>query len=117
MSTPPDADDVAPNPARTWTPPDALASPEAPETAEPPVAGSAAKTERTAVAALVTGLVGLVPVAIALAVAALVRLRRGTRKGEALAITGWPRPSRGRWPERSRRSASTDHRSSGTRPA
>lgn len=88
MTTPPNADDVAPN--RPWAPPDAVpaAPPEAPRpsahaTPEPP-----RRRDRTAVIALVTGLLGLVPVAVGFAIAALVRLRRGTAKGRALAFGG-----------------------------
>ncbi|MBE1535011.1 DUF4190 domain-containing protein [Actinomadura algeriensis] len=95
MTTPPDADEADPNPAREWAPPDVL--PAAPSgvpgaTAQaapaPPPSGDPRRTDRTAVVALVTGLVGLVPVAIAFAVAALVRLRRGTAKGRGLAFGG-----------------------------
>ncbi|MFD0899806.1 septum formation family protein [Actinomadura sediminis] len=90
MTTPPNADDVDRN--RPWAPPDALAPPPSPEApapaaSEPAESTPARRTDRTAVVALVTGLIGLVPLAVPFAVAALVRLRRGTRKGAALAVT------------------------------
>ncbi|RSN71184.1 hypothetical protein [Actinomadura sp. WAC 06369] len=95
MTTPPDAGEADPAPAGSWTPPDALppASTEATEAAGAAAAATptpaenraARETDRTAVVALITGLIGLVPLAVPFAVAALVRLRRGTRKGRALA--------------------------------
>jgi hypothetical protein len=46
------------------------------------------RVEPLAVAALVTGLLGLGPVALVLGVVALVRLRRSDRRGRALAVAG-----------------------------
>ncbi|QFG25691.1 DUF4190 domain-containing protein [Actinomadura sp. WMMB 499] len=91
MTTPPDADDIGRN--RPWAPPDAVPAtpPEAPDGAapgapEPPSPEPPRRMDRTAVIALVTGLLGLVPVALGFAVASLVRLRRGTQRGRALAV-------------------------------
>ncbi|OLT36958.1 hypothetical protein BJF79_06095 [Actinomadura sp. CNU-125] len=95
MTTPPNADDVASNPAREWAPPDVppaepsgVPGAAAPGAPAPPPSADPRRTDRTAVAALVTGLIGLAPVAIAFAATALVRLRRGTEKGRALAFGG-----------------------------
>lgn len=96
---PPDAGSAAP---ATSGPPPAAAPPVPPP---PPVAGlppgpvppprpdasaptDPLRTSRLAIAALVTGLLGLVPFAIAFGVAALVVLRRRTRKGKGLAFGG-----------------------------
>lgn len=48
----------------------------------------APRTSPLSIIALVTGLIGLFPVAIPVAVVALVRLRRGTERGRGLAIGG-----------------------------
>lgn len=95
MTTPPPSDDVP-----GWAPPDA-ADPAVP--APPPYAGPPAPppfaagapyeplrrpTNQFAVFAVVTGLVGLIPLAIGFAVTALVQAGRRGEKGRGLAIGG-----------------------------
>ncbi|OLT36954.1 hypothetical protein BJF79_06075 [Actinomadura sp. CNU-125] len=79
MTTPPDADSVDESPVQSTreTVHEALDA-GAPDAAGPP------RANRLAITALVTGLLGIVPVAIAFGVAALVR----TRRGRGLAIGG-----------------------------
>lgn len=50
--------------------------------------GAPARTSRLAIAALVTGLLGLVPVATGLAIGALVRTGRRGERGRGLAVGG-----------------------------
>ncbi|MFV2171845.1 septum formation family protein [Actinomadura sp. LOL_016] len=54
----------------------------------PPAPTGPLRTSRLAITTLVTGLLGLAPVAIAFGIAALVVLRRRTRKGKGLAYGG-----------------------------
>ncbi|MEU5995785.1 septum formation family protein [Spirillospora sp. NPDC047418] len=84
--------------APSWAPPDpspaAPASPEpapsgAPADAPPPASAPVPRrTNRLAIAAAVTGAVGLVPIALGLGIAALVRLRGGNEKGRGYAVSG-----------------------------
>ncbi|QFG25689.1 DUF4190 domain-containing protein [Actinomadura sp. WMMB 499] len=54
----------------------------------PPAPAGPRRTSRLAITTLVTGLLGLVPLAIAFGIAALVVLRRPTHKGKGLAFGG-----------------------------
>jgi hypothetical protein len=84
--------------APSWAPPDP--SPAAPASPEPAPSGAPAdepppppapvprRTNRLAIAAAVTGAVGLVPIALGLGIAALVRLRGGNEKGRGYAVSG-----------------------------
>jgi hypothetical protein len=92
MTTPDDdsPDEAAP----AWAPPDA---PAAEPSADPPVTGplpaepppaDARRTNRLAIAALVTGLLGLILIAAGLAVAAFVQTGRRGEKGTGLAVGG-----------------------------
>ncbi|TDD82436.1 hypothetical protein E1293_16750 [Actinomadura darangshiensis] len=97
MTTPPSADD---DPEPGWAPPDAPvpASPESalpepvPVTVEwavpPPPPAVPERTNRLAIAALATGVIGLVVIGIGLGIAALVQAGRRGEKGRGLAVTG-----------------------------
>ncbi|GGQ20569.1 hypothetical protein BKA00_001072 [Actinomadura coerulea] len=93
MTTPPPSDDV-PNdsePSPAWAPPDAAASPIIPPAPAPdvvPPAPAGRRTNRFAVIALATGLLGLAPVAVGFVIAALVQTGRRGEKGKGLAIGG-----------------------------
>jgi hypothetical protein len=76
----------------SWVPPDTpppAAEPPAlaPPTGPPQVAAQP-RTNRFAIGALVTGLLGLVPFAVGFAAAALVQTRRENEKGKSLAFAG-----------------------------
>ncbi|MFA1539229.1 DUF4190 domain-containing protein [Actinomadura monticuli] len=109
MTTPPPTDDVPDpsEPSSPWAPPDAPAAdapagtpapvpalPPGPPPGVPPVPGAPPvpvppRTNRFAVFAMVTALVGMVVLAVGFAVAALVQAaRRGDEKGVGLAIGG-----------------------------
>ncbi|MES9601997.1 septum formation family protein [Actinomadura sp. NPDC000929] len=93
MTTPPPSDD-APNdpvPFPAWVPPDGStpqALPPAPPPAPLPPVPARRRTNRFAVTALVTGLLGLIPVAVGFVIAALVQAGRRGEKGKGLAIGG-----------------------------
>ncbi|GGV04153.1 hypothetical protein GCM10010182_23020 [Actinomadura cremea] len=111
MTTPPHSDRTSGEPpqehepgeaATVWASPDTGAAPAPPVPAPPagiplgppppsfapPAPDGPLPRSRLAVTTLVTGLLGLVPVAIAFGIAALVVLRRRTRKGKGLAYGG-----------------------------
>ncbi|XRQ03434.1 septum formation family protein [Actinomadura welshii] len=117
MTSPPPPDNVPddPEPAAQWAPPDAPepadepASPATPDAAsatghDPAPAGTApgtppdlhgasppavpGRTNRLAIAALVTGLLGLILLAVGFAIAALVQTGRRREKGKGLAVGG-----------------------------
>ncbi|QFG25690.1 DUF4190 domain-containing protein [Actinomadura sp. WMMB 499] len=87
-----------------WSPPDAAAAPadpvppppppatpppgSVPDASRPPAPAEPRQTNRLAIATLVTGLLGLIPLTIAIGIAALVVLRRSAEKGRNLAIGG-----------------------------
>ncbi|MEV5831952.1 septum formation family protein [Spirillospora sp. NPDC052242] len=90
--------DAAPPPGRPGTgaapfPSSSWPAPGPPNQGAPPVGGpqppeEPARTSGLAVTALVTGLVGLVPLALGFGIAALVHRRRKTRTGKSFAIVG-----------------------------
>ncbi|MDL4818022.1 DUF4190 domain-containing protein [Actinomadura opuntiae] len=84
VTTPPDADHVPETPAEAWAPP--VGPPHSPGFAPPPPAPGPRRTNRLAIAALVTGFLGLVVFAIGFAIAALVQAGRRNEKGRGLAI-------------------------------
>ncbi|GAA2155617.1 DUF4190 domain-containing protein [Actinomadura napierensis] len=89
----PGADSPRPEPeANGWAPPDALrpGAPVIEDTYAPPFAYAPAprRTNRFAIVALVTGLLGLVVLAIGFAIAAFVQTGRRGEKGRGLAIGG-----------------------------
>ncbi|MEU8307368.1 septum formation family protein [Actinomadura sp. NPDC048955] len=93
MTTPPPSDDVPndPAPSPAWAPPDAAeppALPSAPAPAPPLPAPAPRRTNRFAVIALVTGLLGLIPFAVGFVIAALVQTTRRDERGKGLAIGG-----------------------------
>ncbi|MEV4677631.1 MULTISPECIES: DUF4190 domain-containing protein [Actinomadura] len=114
MTTPPSADDLPEDPAPAWAPPDAPADPPpspappstpAPSSTPAPPLGAApppgalpppglpprtgpARTNRLAIAALITGVLALVPFAVGFGIAALVQAGRRGEKGRGLAAGG-----------------------------
>ena len=80
-------DPFAPPPERP-APPPVTAPHGAPPPPPPYAAGPAAATNGLAIAALVTGLFGVFPVAIGLGIAALVQTRRNGQRGRGMAIAG-----------------------------
>ncbi|WP_158642243.1 DUF4190 domain-containing protein [Actinomadura sp. WAC 06369] len=93
---PPASVPTGPPPGPAQPPPPAGAVPPGPPPGPVPPPGPEAstapdgprRTSRLAIVSLVTGLLGLVPLAIAFGLAALVVLRRRTRKGKGLAFGG-----------------------------
>lgn len=104
MTTPPPADNDPKDPASPWAPPDALAADlpvpgdaapagwpaqdVPPHAFGPPPAAVPSRTNRLAIVALVTGLFGLVLLAVGFAVAALVQTGRRGERGRGLAVGG-----------------------------
>ena len=91
MTTPPPPDGGASGGVPAWAPPDAPLPAEQPPAAGPPqprpptAVPVRRRTNRFAIVALVTGLLGLIPVAASFAVAAFVRTGRRGEKGNGLA--------------------------------
>ncbi|MEU5995783.1 septum formation family protein [Spirillospora sp. NPDC047418] len=89
MTTPPVPGDGPDDSASAWAPPDASPLPEpSPRIEIEPPTAVRRPTNRFAVAALVTGLVGMVLFAVGFAVAAFVQTGRRGEKGRGLAIGG-----------------------------
>ncbi|WP_131741121.1 septum formation family protein [Actinomadura roseirufa] len=97
MTDPPDAEGVPPRPEPGWAspgpPPEPAWSPAASTGHLPPppshgdeYPGAPVRTSKLAITALITGLVGLSPLALILAIAALVHIKEGTVKGKEIAL-------------------------------